>query len=378
MKVSYETVLRPLLFAFDPELIHGLSLWGFKIAHDLLALNSFVSRFSSFGNPCLRSHFHGVSFPNPVGVAAGFDKNGFLVPSIELLGVGFFEIGSVTSLPSRGNPKPRLVRIPSQEALINRMGLNNKGVDSVAKNIRNKKDAMRIPLIISIAKSNDRRVKGKKAINDYCYSFKRIHGLADLITLNVSCPNTADGKTFESPEHLDALLVAVLEARDELEETMSNEKDPLILVKIGANVDVAVLRQLIEISLSHGVKGFVFSNTYPLSSQKTRRFGLPSGGLSGRPLLKKSLRQVQHAAALVDDEKTLIIGVGGIMSPKDALKMFQRGAHLIQVFTGLVYKGPTLPQKINNLIIQICQRENLKTFREFRDFIRSSPSIGGI
>lgn len=374
MKGTYENILRPILFAFDPEFTHTLSLWSLKLVHDLKIPRFFASRMLLRSHPVLVSTYHGITFPNPVGVAAGYDKNGLLVPAIQLLGVGFFEIGSITALPSRGNPRPRLVRITRSDALINRMGLNNAGVDQVVRRISRNKHQLPIPLVVSIAKTNDPRIKGKKAIQDYCYSFRKIHPIADLITLNISCPNTMDGKTFESPQHLESLLTAILTVKDEIRSHGNLQEEPPVLIKVGANVSPRLLGELIEISLDHGIQGFILTNTHPLSSRITMKVGLPSGGLSGKPLFHRSLKLVRHAAEIIGDD-ALLIGVGGIFSSIDALKMFQSGAHLIQVFTGLVYKGPTLPKKINNTIIKVCQKEQLKSFQEFCDFIRQTRSL---
>ena len=376
MKMSYENVLRPVLFSLDPEFTHMLSMWGIKLADALKVPRFFANRLFSLKHPCLHSTFGGISFPNPVGVAAGFDKNGFLIPAIEMLGIGFTEIGSVTALPSRGNPRPRLIRLTTSESIINRMGLNNNGADWIVNHVAKKKKFFNIPLVVSIAKTNDQKIKGKKAIRDYCYSFRRVYSIADMLTINISCPNTADGKTFETPRHLESLLSAIITTRDELQHEYQHQKNPPILVKIGANVSPYVLKKLIEISLDYGIRGFILTNTYPLAAEKTLRFGLLSGGLSGKPLLKKSTRLVRQAAEIIDG-KALLIGVGGIMEPGDALKMFQNGAHLIQIYTGLIYKGPMLPRKINNVIVQTCQRENLRTFQEFRDFIQNIGSLEG-
>ncbi len=370
MEFSYERVIRPLLFLLDAELVHLLSVWGIKIAYDLVLPRIILSSLLTVRHSCLSFRFNDVYFPNPVGLAAGYDKNGILVPAVESMGFGFIEIGSVTALPSIGNPRPRLARLARHEALINRMGLNNQGVDRVAARLSRSKNSLGLPLMVSIAKTNDVRIHGNKAILDYCYSFQRVYPIADLVILNISCPNTKDGKTFEDPNHLESLLSRILMVRDDVMMEFQMRNDVPILVKVGANVNSSTLKRLIDVCLSNEIKGMELTNTYPIKSENIlRNFGIPSGGLSGKPLLKRSLQLVREASSLVGDD-FLIVGVGGITRPVDALKMFQHGAHLVQVLTGLIYKGPMLPKKINNIIIQVCQEQGLRNFREFLEFLR--------
>ncbi len=360
--------MRPLLFKFDPEFMHNLSLKGFNILGQFFLLRELLSALMRKSEPCLHFHYQNLVFPNLVGLAAGYDKNGMLVPAAERLGFGFIEIGSVTALQSRGNPKSRLFRFPNNFALVNRMGLNNDGAKRVSKALARKKRYLHIPLLINIAKSNHPKISKQLAIYDYCYSFRRLYPLADLLVINISCPNVKGGKTFENPDILENLLFHLEKTRASIKKDMNLKTLPPILLKIGSNVSDRQLEEILEITLKFELNGVVLANTFP--TKLIKNVPLPQGGLSGRPIFNRVHHLIAHTAEYVNyDPNFLIIGVGGILSPTDAIKLLMAGAHLIEVFTGLVYAGPFLPKNINQRLASLCKKEKLKTANELLTFL---------
>ena len=289
--------------------------------------------------PCLH-------FANPVGLAAGFDKNADLVHFWPSVGFGFAEVGSVTALPSEGNPRPRAFRLPADRALINRMGLNNDGAEAVAAHLAELKKPDGFVLGINVAKTHDAAILGDGATEDFRTSVHHLLPFADYLALNVSCPNTAEGKTFEEPEALDTLLAAVMEER-----ATQNSFVP-VLVKfspLASTDDMGNVDELIALSLERGVEGFIATNTASdregLRSSKSRLADIGAGGLSGRPLAARSTALVRHLYKKTNGSVP-IIGVGGIDSPETAYERIRAGASLVQLYTGLVYEGPALIKRL--------------------------------
>ena len=339
----YKSLVKPFLFQKDAESAHELTIWIAELISSSEFLQHIATSLFSYENSQLKRDFFGLHFPNPIGLAAGFDKNGVTPLAIQALGFGFIEVGSITAKPSKGNPKPRAFRLLQDHSLINRMGLNNEGAEKVVKRLSKLK--LDIPLGINIAKTNDTTIYGEDAIQDYVASYELANTVADYITINISCPNTREGKTFEDPDAF-AVLLAALEI---------NKNRRPSLVKFSVDTDKTTLERLVELCESHAVSGYVATNTSFLrdglntSNQELSEIG--NGGLSGRAITKKSTLVVGWLSEMVKGKKP-IIGVGGIDSPASALEKLDAGADLLQVYTGLVYKGPELVKQINKQISQ--------------------------
>ena len=340
-------LLRPLLFRMGAEDAHRLATGAARWVQRLQP--AAIEPAFRFEDAALYQNFWGLDFKNPVGLAAGFDKNAELVQFWEALGFGFAEVGSVTARAAEGNARPRAFRLPDDRALVNRMGLGNEGAAAVARRLEDAGPRPATPLGINIAKTPETALSGADAVEDYRQSFHRLAPLADYVTLNVSCPNTEDGRTFEDPGALDALLKAIFAERDRL-----NLKELPILVKLSPPVTDhllydSMLDDTVAVALSHGVSGFVAANTAPdragLSTPPERLREIGAGGLSGPPVAARSTVLVRYLYRLTDGEVP-IIGVGGIDSAEAAYAKIRAGASLVQLYTGLVYEGPGLVKDI--------------------------------
>lgn len=325
-------LLRPLLFRLDPERAHALAIrW--------LAERGTWTRPWHDGpdppDPDLSVEVAGIRFPNPVGVAAGFDKDGEVTEGLAGIGFGFVEVGTVTPRAQPGNDQPRLWRLPQDRALVNRMGFNNAGADAMAKTLTATR-TRRVPVGINVGKNKDTSLD--RAVDDYRACIAKLHGFADYLVVNVSSPNTPGLRDLADEEHLRGLLDGVMS------EVRSQGTKPVFL-KVAPDHGNDELRRIADTALSAGVTGLVATNT------TTSRAGLSTadppkeGGLSGKPILDRALAVV----SLLRDHtkgKVPIVGVGGIFDAEDAWRMLQAGASLIQVFTGFVYGGPGTAKRI--------------------------------
>ena len=339
----YKNLIRPFLFLMDPEKahnrIHKMGVFFSRIPF----LLSLFERLFVHKSPGLNQKIHGQIFENPVGLAAGFDKNAHLISLMPTLGFGFTEIGSITANPSNGNPLPRMFRLSDDHGIINRMGLNNDGAAQIVERILNSKH-ISIPLGINVAKTHDPSILGDKAIEDYITSFKIAQKIADYITINISCPNTEEGKTFEDPDALQTLLSSIKKIR-------STDRFIPVYVKLSADLTPSELETLVAICESNEIDGYIATNTSShrdnLSEKSTLLTqSIGKGGLSGASIYNKSLNTVRTLAKITQGIKP-IIAVGGIDSAEKTIEMIQNGAWLIQIYTGLIYEGPLLPNKIN-------------------------------
>ena len=348
----YKSLLKPLLFRVDAEKVHDATYDFAKRVNRSKLLAKLAENLYDFQSPRLSQTYWGHTFRNPVGLAAGFDKNGCLVPAMQALGMGFMEVGSITAQASCGNPKPRAFRLPKDQALINRMGLNNDGAQTVTKRLQNIESS--IPVGVNIAKTHDPKIMGDKAIQDYIFSYKEAQKVADYITINISCPNTAEGKTFEDPVVLDGLLRAIQDKKDI--NTIPT------LVKFSPDLGRPALHELIEICEQHQIDGYVACNTSAsrrkLQTPQHQLDAIGHGGLSGAPLSMKSVHVVQWIRQKAGPHKP-IIGVGGIHSFETALEMLKAGANLLQIYTGLVYEGPGLIKRINQQLDSYLKENDL-------------------
>ncbi len=355
----YKLLVKPILFRLSADYAHELAV---KTASTYSKRNLFLRAAEtvySYSNPTLAQNIWGLNFRNPVGLAAGFDKNCTMAPMMEKLGFGFVEIGSVTALPSTGNPKPRSFRLPLDQSLINRLGLNNDGAQTISRRL--KKLDLSIPVGVNIAKTHNPDIYGDKALEDYRTSFDLVKDDADYITLNISCPNTAEGKTFEDPDVLNSLL-----------QTLELNKDsslPPVLVKFSVDLDETRLSELISVCESHAISGYVATNTSSnrdnLKTSASEINSIGRGGLSGKAIQHKSTEIIKQIYKITKGKKT-IIGVGGVSSGMDAIEKIKAGADLIQIYTSMVYEGPAIVKRINKEIADYLIAKDLEHVYQIR------------
>lgn len=357
----YKNIIRPLLFRLDAEQAHD---YTHRLGSELSknpALLSVIQTWFDGGKQGLEQDILGLKFDSPVGLAAGFDKNAHLMPLMQAIGFGFIEIGSITALPSNGNPKPRLLRLSQDGALINRMGLNNDGAALITDRIKRIKPDLSVPLGINIAKTHSPSILGDAAVRDYVASFSLSEKIADYVTINISCPNTEEGKTFEDPVALKELIDAI--------NTAKSTSTP-ILMKLSADLSLADLDVLLDLCEAGNMDGYVLTNTSSkrdtlshACSHKAASFG--KGGLSGKPLYSNMLHLVRHTYKSIGGHKP-IVAVGGVDSPEKALNAIQNGASLVQLYTGLIYEGPFLVNKINRYLQKYLMTEGIIRLADIR------------
>jgi dihydroorotate dehydrogenase len=325
------SLVRPLLFALDAETAHRLTLRSLS-AIDAMGL---LSQPAAAPASCARVVM-GLSFPNPVGLAAGLDKNGEHIDALARLGFGFIEVGTVTPRPQPGNPRPRLFRIASREAIINRFGFNNVGLDAFLANVA--RTRWRGVLGINIGRNAD--TPPERSVEDYEIGLEKVYTAASYVTLNISSPNTKGLRSLQEKDSVEQLLARLADLRKKLIEK-HGKRVPLVL-KVAPDLDVHQVKDISQAILRHGIDGLIATNT---STTREGVEGLPhaeeAGGLSGAPIRDRSTRTLSLFRALLGDQATLI-GAGGILSGGDAAEKFAAGAKLVQLYTGLVYRGPGL------------------------------------
>ena len=328
----YQGLVRPILFSLSAETAHNLAIRNLRAASSLPAVLHTLERFKPAPKP---KTVFGLTFPNPVGLAAGFDKNGVAIPAWAALGFGFVEIGTVTARPQPGNPKPRIFRYPRQQALINRLGFNNDGADIVAGRLgrlRERGAWPAIPVGINIGKSKVTPIE--EAAADYLYSFRVLAPHADYVVLNISSPNTPGLRSLQEHEALEQLLRAVRGENESLRKP--------VLVKIAPDLSPAELEQVITTAEQNGVVGIIATNT-TLDHSAIPPSRDQVGGLSGPPLREKSTELVR---AITSRSSLPVIASGGISDAASAREKLEAGAQLLQVYTGYVYRGPGLIREI--------------------------------
>ncbi len=324
--------LRPLLFTLEAEAAHGLTLYALGVAQ-----RSNLMRFVAHPPPAdLPVRAFGIDFPNPVGLAAGLDKNGAHLDALGALGFGFIEIGTVTPRPQPGNPKPRLFRLPRQEALINRMGFNNDGVDALARNVE--RAQWRGVLGINIGKNKD--TPNERAADDYLACLERVYPLASYVTVNVSSPNTPGLRELQAADSLPRLIGALMESREQLAARHQARK-PLLL-KIAPDLDGMAMDAIAAAVADSGIDGLICTNTtIDHAAVAGELHASEAGGLSGKPLFEPSTEVLRGMARRLGG-KLPLVGVGGILSGSDAADKIAAGATLVQIYSGLIFRGPWL------------------------------------
>lgn len=334
-------LVRPLLFALEAEAAHHFTLGTLRV------LGSLYPAAAPAAEQCARNVM-GIRFPNPVGLAAGLDKNGEYIDALSRLGFGFIEIGTVTPRPQPGNPRPRLFRLPAAGALINRLGFNNEGVDRLVQNV---KDARyRGVLGINIGKNADTPIE--RAAEDYLACLRKVYPLASYVTVNISSPNTRDLRQLQGSGELDALLGALKSEQARLAD--AHGKQVPLAVKIAPDLDAAQVEVIAALLRRHRVEAVIATNTTIGREGVTgMAHAAEAGGLSGKPVKQFSTRVIQTLAGALRGEIP-VIGVGGIMSGADAREKIGAGASLVQLYTGLIYGGPGL---VGECVRALCSRQ---------------------
>ncbi len=341
----YKLLIRPILFSFDPEKIHHFTFSMLRFLNEI-GLGGLFRNTYKIKNKKLERQLFGLTFPNPVGLAAGFDKDAKLFRELSNCGFGFIEIGTVTPKPQEGNPKRRLFRLQEDSAIINRMGFNNGGVDAAVERLKvNPKLGHKSHILIGGNIGKNKTTPNEEAVNDYVICFEKLFDYVDYFVVNVSSPNTPNLRELQEKEPLTKLLQVLKNAN-------SNRQNPKpILLKIAPDLTNEQLLDIIEIVSITKIDGVIATNT------TISREGLHSenktemGGLSGKPLKNRATEVIRFLSEK-SNKAFPIIGVGGIHSAQDALEKLDAGASLVQLYTGFIYEGPRLVREINKTILE--------------------------
>jgi dihydroorotate dehydrogenase len=357
----YRHLLRPALFNVagrDAEAIHERVLGMLARVSESPRLTRGLARFAALawpGDQGRPREVFGLRFPHPIGLAAGFDKNARAVPALAALGFGFVEIGTITQQAQPGNPRPRLFRLPSDEALINRMGFNNDGADVIAKRLARQTEAT-VPLGISLGKSKVTPLED--AVSDYLASLDRLYPWADYFAVNVSSPNTPGLRALQERDRLDALLAALqMRLRERAQAEGEGARVKPLLVKVAPDLDEAALDELVEVCLARAASGLIAVNT--TVSREALSAAVPAtlrdepGGLSGRPLHTRAAEVVRLLAKRTEG-RLPIIGCGGVFTVDDAQRLLDAGASLLQLYTSFIYEGPGIARRLAHGLAQVA------------------------
>jgi dihydroorotate dehydrogenase len=354
MASLYEKLLRPIAFSLDAERAHELGIEALRLGLASDAAQRAAMKRYAFESPAEVERF-GLRFKNPLGVAAGFDKNGIVVNQLAALGFGFVEVGTVTLRPQKGNEKPRVFRLPEDKALINRLGFNNQGAKVVAERLR-KLRVRKCVVGVNIGKNKD--VPNEEAVGNYLATFDLVHPIADYIAVNISSPNTPNLRELQKGESLEELVRALTERNHSL------GIKPL-LVKIAPDLNEAEIEAIVDVCLRFGVTGIIATNTtISRDNLRTKNVGtFGSGGLSGRPVAARS-NEVIRSIYKVSNGTLPIVGVGGIFTAEDAFEKIAAGASLVQAYTGFVYGGPSFARDINKGLTRILKERGFASLDE--------------
>jgi dihydroorotate dehydrogenase len=339
----YKSIIRPLLYTMDPEKAHYFTTGWLQRFHNLGLLNSPIAPSFKVEDKKLKRKVFGLTFPNPVGLAAGFDKDAKWIDPLAELGFGFIEIGTVTPKGQPGNPKPRLFRLVEDEALINRMGFNNDGVEAAVERI--KKSQHKVPIGGNIGKN--KVTPNDKALDDYRIAFEKLYDHVDYFAVNVSSPNTPGLRELQGKDELKRIFETLFEYR------AKQSQSKAILLKIAPDLTEDQLADIVSLVGEINIDGLIATNTtLDRSNLKSRKsLAEQAGGLSGVPVLSKSTDVIKFIHR-ESNGSIPIIGVGGIHKPEDALEKINAGASLVQLYTGFIYEGPWLIKNINKRLLQ--------------------------
>jgi dihydroorotate dehydrogenase len=345
----YKLIIRPILFLFDPEKVHYFTFSLIRILCKIPLVSNIFRTLYQVNDKKLERTLFGLTFKNPVGLAAGFDKNAVLYNEFANFGFGFIEIGTVTPKGQVGNPKKRLFRLKEDQGIINRMGFNNEGLEVVIQQL--KKNKGNVIIGGNIGKNTE--TSPENYTTDYLECFKGLHPYVDYFVLNVSCPNVGSHAKLNDKEYLLELIFACQKLNIELSLSDASKLKP-ILLKIAPDLNHQQLDEIIELVAETKIDGVIASNTSTnrvnLKASKERLEEIGNGGLSGQPIKNQSTEVIKYLADK-SNKSFPIIGVGGIHSEKDALEKIKAGADLVQIYTGFIYEGPGLIKKINKEIL---------------------------
>lgn len=349
IRIFYKRIAKPIFFRQDPEDVHDQIIRVGARLGRVRALRWLTRTTLSYANPVLEQDLLGVHFPNPVGLAAGFDKNALLTRVLPTVGFGYEEIGSITGEPCDGNPRPRLWRLPKSQGLVVHYGLKNDGCEAVAQRLRGQSFAF--PVGVSVAKTNSpATVAVPDAIADYKKAFCAFLDIGDYYTINISCPNAFGGEPFVEPERLDLLLTEL--------DTVATPKP--IFLKLSLEQTTQQLDALVAVADRHRVHGFILSNLLKNFAHQevdpSEVAGITHGGISGKPTFHQSNAVIAHLYTTVG-KRYVIIGCGGIFSAADAYEKIRQGASLVQLITGMIYEGPQLIGEINRGLAELMARD---------------------
>ena len=337
-------IFRPLIFKFSPEVAHSLAIKALKLNN--------ISYSKPKDSHILETTFCDKILPSPIGVAAGFDKNAEVYNPLFNLGFGFVEVGTITPKAQFGNPKPRVFRLEEDEALINRLGFNNSGSDEISKRI--KENIKKGFLGINIGPNKD----STNRISDYLICFRKFHNLADYITINISSPNTENLRDFHNRNELNSLIEKLKKEKKEL------NSDVPLAIKVSPDLNDDQINEVSKIILDQEIKIIIISNTTDKNREDLKNINkLEKGGLSGKPIEKISNEIISKFYKILKN-KTKIIGVGGVSNGNDAFEKIARGATLVQLYTGMVYRGPSIARKISNELIILLKNKGFKNVSE--------------
>ena len=337
----YKKIIRPILFLFDTEKVHNFTFLFFKIILNLPFIGYIVRKIYSVENKKLHKKIFGLEFKNPVGLAAGFDKNAKLFNELTCFGFGFIEVGTVTPKAQNGNPKKRLFRLVDDEGVINRMGFNNDGMSKITARLKKNKN-----VLIGGNIGKNKSTPNNQAVNDYLLCFNYLHDFVDYFVVNVSSPNTPNLRELQNKEPLIEILKSIKS------ENLTKSKPKPILLKISPDLSKSNISDIVEIVLSLKIDGIIATNTTIQRNNLKSKNMNESGGLSGKPILERSNEVIRYIS-----EKSKgsipIIGVGGIHSAQDAIDKINAGADLVQIYTGFIYEGPSLIRSINKALVEM-------------------------
>ena len=348
----YESLIKPLLFRFDPELVHDAFVELGEVLGAVPPGRSITRAVCSFEHPALRSRVAGIDLENPIGLAAGFDKDVRLTRIMPSVGFGFMEVGAVTQFPYAGNPGRRLVRLPADRAIIVYYGLKNIGADAVRRKLP-RLTPFRLPVGLNIAKTNRADIQGERSLEDYVATYRMLGSAFAYTTLNISCPNAQDGRMFQDPALLDSLLAAFA----------AEEKRGPLFLKISNDLSLGEVDAILKIAEKYRfIDGFVVGNLakrrdgLELHSPRERLALLPQGGISGAPIRERSTNIIRHIYR-ASGRKYVLIGLGGVFSAEDAYEKIRAGASLVQIVTGLIYGGPLAVKRIKKGLVELLARD---------------------
>ena len=337
----YKLLIRPVFFLFNAEFIHNISLFLVKVLYSFPALKGISKKLFCLENEKLSIEFENLKFKNRIGLAAGFDKNAKYLDELETFGFSHVEVGTITPKPQDGNDKPRLFRLKSDSALLNRMGFNNDGVDIILNRLKKYKGDM----VIGANIGKNKTTSNENAVEDYLFSFKILRNYVDYFTVNISSPNTPDLRKLQSKSNLENLL-------SKIQIENSKEKKVPLFVKIAPDLEIRELKDIIEVCEKNKINGIIATNT-TVSKQKIKNKKideLGEGGISGKPIADVSNDVI---AFIKKNSKLKIIGVGGIFNFSDLQDKLNAGADIVQVYTGWIYEGPSMIKSINKAFLEI-------------------------